>query len=123
MSERDRVSNGKGDRAICSMDKQHAAMFVFDTLIHNQTRTPQSMLYNPDEWQLVLVNHGNSFGTQTGRPPYLENAGLNVGQEWRSTLQKLDDDRLRANLGDVLDKNRLDALAKRRDDLIRITVH
>ena len=122
LSESDRVSNGEGERAICSMEKQQAAMFVFDTLIHNPVRTPQSMLYHPDEWQLVLVNHGNSFGTQTGRPPYLENAGLNVGQEWRTALQKLDEDRLQANLGDVLDKNRLEALVKRRDDLIRVTV-
>ena len=80
------------------------------------------MLYNPDEWQLVLVNHDDSFGTQTDRPSYLENAGLNVGQEWRSALQKLGDDRLQANLGDVLDKSRLEALAKRRDDLIKVSL-
>lgn len=117
LSERERVANGKGDHASCSPDKQRAAMYVFDTLIHNSERTPLSMLYNLDNWQLILVNHENSFGVTIGRPAYLENVELKIGDQWRTALSDMDDEKLSKNLGDVLDKGRLAALAKRRDAL------
>ncbi len=76
------------------------------------------MLYNPDNWQLMLVNHENSFSTKENLPAYLKNIDLTIGDEWRIALLELDDEKLRKNLGDVLDKRRLAALAKRRDALI-----
>jgi len=93
-------------------------MYVYDALIHNPARTPLSMLYSPDNWQLMLVNHENSFGTKKGRPTYLKNIELTIGDQWRTALLEIDDEKLRAELGDVLDKRRLRALAKRRDALI-----
>ena len=75
------------------------------------------MLYNLDNWQLILVNHENSFGVTIGRPAYLENVELKIGDQWRTALSVMDDEKLSKNLGDVLDKGRLAALAKRRDAL------
>ncbi len=93
-------------------------MYVYDALINNTVRSPLSMLYSPDNWQLMLVNHENSFSTKRDRPTYLNNIELIIGDQWRTALLELDDERLRTNLGDVLDKRRLAALAKRRDTLI-----
>ena len=93
-------------------------MYVYDALINNATRTPLSMLYSSDNWQLMLVNHENSFRTKKDRPAYLKNVALALGDQWRTALLEIDDERLRAELGDVLDKGRLKALAKRRDALI-----
>jgi hypothetical protein len=76
------------------------------------------MLYSPDNWQLMLVNHENSFSTKKDRPAYLKNVALTIGDQWRAALLEIDDEKLRAELGDVLDKRRLAALAKRRDALI-----
>ncbi len=76
------------------------------------------MLYSPHNWQLMLVNHGNSFSTKKDRPTYLKNIELAIGDQWRTALLELNDEKLRTNLGDVLDKRRLTALAKRRDALI-----
>ncbi len=76
------------------------------------------MLYSPDNRQLMLVNHENSFSTKNDRPNYLKNIELTIGDQWRTALLELDDEKLRKNLGDVLDKRRLAALAKRRDALI-----
>lgn len=118
LNESERVSSGKGGRAICSMSKQSSAMFIFDALIHNSERTPLSMLYGPDDFQLMLVNHVNSFGTQKGRPPYLSNIELTIGDQWRIALLGIDDETLRVNLDEVLDKSRLSALGKRRDMLL-----
>jgi len=118
LSERERVVDEKGDGAPCSLKKQRSAMYVYDALIHNPVRTPLSMLYSPDNWQLMLVNHEHSFSTRKDRPAYLKKIELTIGDEWRSALLELDDEKLRNNLGDVLDKRRLSALAKRRDALI-----
>ena len=77
------------------------------------------MLYSPDDWQLMLVNHVNSFSTKKDRPTYLKNIELIIGDQWRTALLEIDDEKLRTNLGDVLDRRRLAALAKRRDALIK----
>jgi len=119
LSERERITGGKGSKASCSMSKQSNAMYVFDSLIHNSARTPLSMLYGPDKFQLMLVDHRNSFGIERNRPAYLRNIDLVIGDEWRNALLGIDDKKLHKNLGDVLDKNRLSALAKRRDALIQ----
>ncbi len=119
INERDRITGSKGSDAICSMSKQSSAMYVFDALIHNSARTPLSMLYGPEDFRLMLTDHRHSFGTEKGRPVYLLNIELAIGDEWRTALLGISDKKLRENLGDVLDKNRLSALAKRRDELIR----
>ena len=118
LSERERVADEKMDDAPCSLERQRRAMYVYDTLVHNPERTPLSMLYSPDDWQLMLVNHENSFGTRKDRPAYLKNIELEIGDQWRTALLDIDDQKLRENLGDLLDKRRLEALAKRRDALI-----
>lgn len=118
MTERERVANGRGLIMPCSVEKQTAAMYVFDALINNGARTPSTMLFSPEDWLLMLVDHGNSFSTNVGRTAYLNDIELSVGEQWRMALRELDDEALRAELGDVLDENSLMALIKRRDALI-----
>jgi len=118
LSERERVVDGNRGSASCSLGKQWSAMYVYDALIHNPARTPLSMLYSQDDRQLMLVNHEKSFSTKKDRPAYLKNIELTIGDQWQTALLELDDEKLRKNLGDVLDKRRLAALAKRRDALI-----
>lgn len=119
MTERERVTFGQAWITPCPLEKQLRAMYVFDALIHNPARAPSSMLYNPDDWLLMLVDNENSFSVETARPAYLEDVELVVGDEWRSALLKLDDTVLRAELGDVLDEDRLAALGRRRDALVK----
>jgi len=118
MTELERVAAGKGAGAPCPLGKQKGAMHVFDALINNSARTPSSMLYSPEDWSLVLVDHEQSFGANLGRPAHLEDIELAVGDQWRSALSALSEDALRAELGDVLDDDRLAALAARRDALL-----
>jgi len=81
------------------------------------------MLYSPDDWLLILVDHENSFDVKKGRPAFLENIELAIGDQWRTALLELDDEALRAVLGDVLEDRRLTALAKRRDALVKESTH
>lgn len=123
INETARVAEDEGKKAYCSMEKQRTAMYVFDTLINNPVRTPLSMLYNPDNWNLVLVDHENSFETGTDLPSYLGKIEYVVNEQWRSTLQGLDDQTLRRKLGEVLNDQHLAELAQRRDVLLRKTSH
>lgn len=118
MTERERVANGVGRVTPCPLGKQVRAMYVFDALIGNPARTPSTMLYSPDDWLLMLVDHENSFGAETDRPAYLKEIELAIGEQWRMALLEIDDETLRTNLADVLDKRRLAALSKRRDAMI-----
>ena len=118
ITERHRAASGRGRDASCSLGKQIAVMHVFDALINNQGRTPSSMLYSPDDWLLVLVDHGRAFAADPGSPDYLDEIELTVGDQWRMALGRLDDDVLRTELGDVLNDEQLAALARRRDSLL-----
>ncbi len=118
MTERERVADGVGRITPCPLGKQVRAMYVFDALIGNPVRTPSTMLYSPDDWLLMLVDHENSFSTTMSRPAYLKEIELAIGEQWRTALLEIDDETLRTNLGNVLDKRRLAALSKRRDAMI-----
>jgi len=119
LTERARVAASEGWITPCPLAKQWDAMYVFDTLIHNPGRTPSSMLYSPDDWMLMLVHHESTFTTKKTRPTYLTNVELAIGDQWRTALLELDDETLQAELGDVLGKRHLAALAKRRDGLVK----
>ena len=116
--EQQRGASGRGGLAQCGLDMQWAAMYVFDSLIYNEGRSLQRMIYSPDIWQLVLVGHERAFGTQKGRPQHLRTMSLVMGDAWRAALTSLTDDVLEQALGDVLDKRRRRALLARRDKLI-----
>lgn len=118
ITERERVATGPGSVPPCGLDKQKAAMRVFDVLIGNTTRTPSTMLYSPEDWLLMLVDHQNAFSAGTDRPAHLQNMDLVIGDQWRTALRTLDDKTLRRELGDVLNKQQLTALGDRRDLLI-----
>ncbi len=67
---------------------------------------------------MMLVGHGRSFDTGTGRPRRLKNVTLQIGPSWREVLSSLTDEVLDEELGDVLDDSRLRALGARRDKLL-----
>jgi hypothetical protein len=115
--EQQRGASGRGGAAQCDLNMQWAAMYVFDTLIHNKGRSLERMIYSPDIWQLVLVGHDRAFGTNKDRPQHLQSMSLVMGDAWQTALASLTDDVLEQELGDVLDRRRRRALLSRRDNL------
>ena len=116
--EQQRGASSLGGSAQCSLDMQWGAMYVFDTLIHNEGRSLQRMIYSPDIWQLVLVGHDRAFSTKKSRPQHLRTVPLVIGDAWKAALASLTDEVLEQELGDVLDRRRRRALLARRDNLI-----
>lgn len=118
IDELERGEQNRGGSAWCPLPEQWDAMLVFDVLTYNLGRTRRNMLYNLDKWQAMLVDHNRAFGTSKGTPPRLKSVRLVIGEGWREALTALTDEVLQGELGDVLDKRRLKALAARRDRLL-----
>ena len=113
-----RAEAGRGGSASCPLNDQWSAMYVFDTLIYNEGRSLARMIYGTDNWHLVLVGHQNAFSTKVGRPRYLESIGLQLSGAWLDKLVTLTAESLKAQMEDVLDKRRRQALLKRRDEIV-----
>jgi len=122
MTERERVADGVGWITPCPLGKQVRAMQVFDVLIGNHERTPSSMLYSPEDWLLMLIDHEKSFGVDSSQRVSLDELDLTIGNQWRAAMLELDDEVLRERLGDVLDEHRLKELSERRDALIKYSM-
>jgi hypothetical protein len=118
IDEEQRSASGQGGGAHCPLPDQWVAMYVYDSLIYNEGRNRQRMLYSPGDWQLLLVGHADAFGTRKGRPRHLQQAPVTVNEAWREALAGLDEAVLESELGDVLDARRRRALLARRDELL-----
>jgi hypothetical protein len=118
IDEVERSGQGFGGGAWCPLRDQFQAMYIFDSLIYNEGRTPERTRYSTDNFQLLLVGHDDAFGTSRGRPAYLRDVALEPGSAWRQALTALDEEGLTAALGDVLDGRRISALLRRRDGLL-----
>ena len=120
VDEQVRADKGYGAAAQCALPDQWQAMIVFDALIHNEGRFRQTMLYSPDVWQLLLVGHVKAFTNSRGWPRHIDEKNLALNNRWREALESLSDELLVEQLGDVLDKRRINSLAKRRDELLAL---
>ena len=120
MTETVREQKKIGGGAWCPLPVQWPSMSIFDALTANAARTTDTIFYNLDTWEVVLIGFDQSFTTSTKRPAYLRDGRITIGPSWQAALKLLDDDSLQENLADVLDKRRLKALRKRRDDMLSL---
>ena len=120
LTERARAVAGRGVDPSCGLGKQRNAMLIFDALVHNDRRSPSTILFDPGDWQLMLVDHESAFGVSADLPGNLAGMDLVVGNAWREALRSLDDAVLRRELAGELSAERLQALAQRRDVLIAL---
>ena len=120
MTETERSAAGIGGGAWCPLLDQFQAMYVFDSLIYNEGRTPERIRYSTDNFQLVLVGHDDALSTGRGRPRHLRDTPLTIGATWQEMLASLDEDGLTEALEDVLDPRRIRALLQRRDALLEL---
>jgi len=115
-----RAAGGQSSSARCPLPRQWNSMYIFDTLIYNEGRKETNMVYNPGNWQLMSMDHANTFSTKRGGPQYLAKIPLELTSTWVDALSGLTDEVLTENLADVLDKRRIAALGKRRDSLLEL---
>jgi hypothetical protein len=102
----------------CDAEPQYNLMNVFDVLIHNTDRTQENALFTRD-WMLVLIDHSLAFRTHQKRPRLLYLGELQLPPALAERLAALDATQLQQALGPWLQKRQIDAILKRRDQLLR----
>jgi len=113
-----RSTTGQGSGAWCPLQRQWNSLYIFDVLLNNNGRTPQSMVYNTSNWQVMSMGHDQAFGTRVTRPAYLQEQTLDLTTAWIDALNALTEDRLNEALADLLSARQIRALADRRDYLL-----
>lgn len=102
----------------CDVEPQYNLMNVFDVLVHNAGRTQENALFTRD-WMLVLIDHSLAFRAQLKQPRLLYLGELQLPPALAERLAALDATQLQQALGSWLNKRQIDAILKRRDQLLR----
>ena len=101
----------------CDTEPQYNLMNVFDVLIHNTDRTQENALFTRD-WTLVLIDHSRAFAIHLKNPVLLYRGELQLPPALAARLTTLNRETLQAALGSWLHSRQIDALLKRRDQLL-----
>ena len=104
----------------CRAEPQYQLVYAFDTLLGNDSRSAESLLFDSESWFVYLTSHDRAFTGTKGLPAYLKARPPTPGAEVRRRLGKLDDESLREALGDLLDSRARAAILERRDALLAI---
>jgi len=104
----------------CRTEPQFQLIYAFDTLIGNEGRTAESLLFDSDSWFAYVTSHEHAFGTTRGLPAYLKARPPTPGAEVRRRIGALDDAGLKSALGDLVDAGARKAILERRDALLAL---
>jgi len=104
----------------CSAEPQFQLVYAFDTLLGNEGRTPDSLLFDSEDWFVYVTSHERAFGTTKGLPAYLKARPPAPGPELRRRLQALNAANLQATLGESVDARAIKAMLERRDALLAL---
>ena len=120
ISELEREGDSVPAEGWCSLKEQWPLMFIFDTLVYNEDRTKQNMVYGRDDWMMYLIDHSRAFRTSRGRPADIpKNMQLKLSPLLAQRLEALDYEQLNVAMGGLLEKSQIQALLKRRDEMLK----
>ena len=118
VDEQARAAAQLSRRNWCARGSDYQLMYVFDALVNNRGRTPNTMLYDRRTWQFASAGHAKTFDRGRELPPYLANAPKVLPPALADALRRLDEPMLTTALGGQLSKAQVRALLQRRDDLL-----
>jgi ribosomal protein L29 len=104
----------------CALEPQFQLVYAFDGLAGNEGRTPDTLLFDADEWNVYVTSHARAFGNGRAFPPYLKAAPPKPGTELRRRLGQLDEKTLTAVLGELIDARGRKSILERRDALLAL---
>ena len=102
----------------CDAERQFQLVYAFDTLIGNDRRSPDSLIYDADAWTVFVTAHERAFETANALPSYLAARPPQPGPELRRRIAALNPEDLATLLGDLLDGRQRRAILQRRDRLL-----
>jgi hypothetical protein len=104
----------------CAIEPQFQLVYAFDTLVGNEGRSGDSLLFDTREWNVYATGHERAFGNGKALPAYLAARPPKPGAELRRRLAALDERTLVATLGETLEPRARKALLERRDTLLAL---
>jgi hypothetical protein len=104
----------------CSVEPQFQLVYAIDALIGNEGRTPDSLLFDSDDWLVYVTAHERAFGSSKSLPAYLKARPPAPGAEVRRRLAALNAANLQATLGEDVDARGIKAMLERRDALLAL---
>ncbi len=104
----------------CDTEPQFQLVYAFDTLIGNEGRTADSLLFDSEEWFVYVTSHERAFGTTQGLPAYLKAHPPTPGAEIRRRMKALEEPDLQSALGELLSSREIKAIVQRRDALLAL---
>ena len=119
VSELDRETKSLSASGWCPLGEQWPLMFIFDALIYNDDRTKQNMTYSGDDWMMFLIDNSRAFRTDRGRPKDIRKVELKLSSMLSDHLESLTQENLGANVGRLLERSQIQALLKRRDEIVK----
>jgi hypothetical protein len=104
----------------CALEPQFQLVYAFDTLVGNEARTPETLLFDSNDWYVYATGHDRSFGRGKALPDYLKPRPPQPGAELRRRLGQLDAKGLASVLGELVDERDRQAILERRDVLLAL---
>ena len=104
----------------CDTAPQFELVYAFDTLIGNEGRTAESLLFDSQDWFVYVTEHERAFGATKGLPAYLKAKPPAPGAEMRRRAAALDEGALQSALKGLLDAREIRAILQRRDALLAL---
>jgi hypothetical protein len=104
----------------CDAERQFQLVYAFDTLIGNDRRSPDSLLYDANAWTVFVTAHQRAFATSNSLPSYLAARPPQPGAEVRRRIGALHQEGLATLLGDLTDERQRWAILQRRDRLLAL---
>lgn len=117
--EGDRIEEGMQPPDLEEFERLVNRMRIFDTLIYNTDRNKGNILYERDGWLVHLIDHSRAFRLNTGRPPQLEQAMIRRDSQLEKGLVALEKDELKQAVGRLLHQAQINAVMKRRKQLLK----
>lgn len=102
----------------CGTAAQYQLLQAIDALSGNETRAPESIVFDTAEWLVYGTSYSSAFGTSRQLPAYLGSQLSAPGAELRRRLVALDERSLAESLSDLVDARGRRALLARRDLLL-----
>ncbi len=118
INARQMIEAGQAPGGWCPIDPQYNLMNVFDVLVHNTDRTQENLLLTRD-WDVVLIDHSRAFTLRQQPPQLLYQRPVTLPAALAARLAALDRASIERELGPWLHRRQIDALLKRRDQLLR----
>ncbi len=119
VTEKERQEKQLRGTSNCPLQAQYDLMNTFDALIFNEGRNLNSIQYEKNSWDLLLVDHDRAFKSKSGRPRHLKEAPLFLNETLVGRLEALDADTLSADFEDLLSKSQIKGMIKRRNQILK----